>query len=243
MSKKLLLCAAVAAAIVGCNQKTADKPDAKAGPKLETEEQKVSYGIGVLEGKRFKQDFNLDIDAFTAGLRASVNGETPAMTEEEIKTSIQAFGQKLMAKKQAEQTALAEKNKADGAAFLEANKKKDGVKTTESGLQYRVITEGKGAKPKADDKVEVNYRGTLTNGTEFDSSYKRGAPAPFTVNQVIPGFAEGLQLMPVGSKYEFVIPADLAYGPSGTGPDGPIPPNSTLVFEVELLSIDKDKAK
>jgi len=238
MSKKLLFCAALAVAIVGCNQKT-DKTDAKAGPKLETEEQKVSYGIGVLEGKRFKQDFNLDIDAFTAGLRASINGEKPAMTEDEIKTTIQAFGQKLMAKKQAEQSALAEKNKAEGASFLEANKKKEGVKTTDSGLQYRVITEGKGPKPKADDKVEVNYRGTLTNGTEFDSSYKRGAPAPFTVNQVIPGFSEGLQLMPVGSKFEFVIPSDLAYGPGGTGPDGPIPPNSVLVFEVELVGIDK----
>jgi len=242
MSKKLLLCAALAAAIVGCNQK-ADKHEAnKAGPKLETEEQKVSYGIGVLEGKRFKQDFNLDVDAFTAGLRASVKGEKPEMTDDEIKATIQSFGQKLMAKKQAEQSALAEKNKTEGAAYLEANKKKEGVKTTSTGLQYRVITEGKGPKPKADDKVEVNYRGTLINGTEFDSSYKRGGPAPFTVNQVIPGFAEGLQLMPVGSKYEFVIPSDLAYGPAGTGPDGPIPPNATLVFEVELVKIDNGKA-
>jgi FKBP-type peptidyl-prolyl cis-trans isomerase len=238
MSKKLLLCAALAAAIVGCNEKT-DKPDAKAGPKLETEEQKVSYGIGVLEGKRFKQDFNLDIDAFTVGLRHSINGEQTLMTEEEIKTTIQAFGQKLMAQKKVEQDAAAEKNKTDSAAFLDANAKKEGVKTTATGLQYRVITEGKGAKPKADDKVEVNYRGTLANGTEFDSSYKRGAPAPFTVNQVIPGFSEGLQLMTVGSKYEFYIPSDLAYGPGGTGPDGPIPPNSALVFEVELLKIEK----
>jgi FKBP-type peptidyl-prolyl cis-trans isomerase len=238
MSKKLLLCAALAVAIVGCNQK-ADKPDANAGPKLDTEEQKVSYGIGVLEGKRFKQDFNLDIDAFTAGLRHSINGEKTLLTEEQIKTSIQEFGQKLMAKKKAEQDAVAEKNKTEGAAFLEANAKKEGVKTTASGLQYKVITEGKGAKPKADDKVEVNYRGTLSNGTEFDSSYKRGTPAPFTVNQVIPGFSEGLQLMTIGSKYELYIPSDLAYGPGGTGPDGPIPPNSALVFEVELIKIDK----
>ncbi len=238
MSKKLLLCAALAVAVVGCNQKV-DKPDVKTGPKLDTEEQKVSYGIGVLEGKRFKQDFNLDVDAFTTGLRQSINGEKTLMTEDEIKASIQAFGQKLMAKKKAEQDVVAEKNKTDGAAFLEANAKKDGVKVTASGLQYKVITEGKGAKPKAEDKVEVNYRGTLTNGTEFDSSYKRGAPAPFTVNQVIPGFSEGLQLMTIGSKYEFTIPSDLAYGPGGTGPDGPIPPNSALIFEVELIKIDK----
>ena len=239
MSKKLLLCAALAAAVVGCNQHKADKPDAKAGPKLETEEQKVSYGIGFLEGKHFKQDFNLDIDAFTAGLRTSTSGEKALLTDDEIKSTIQAFGQKLMAKKKAEQDAVAEKNKTESAAFMEANGKKEGVKTTASGLQYKVITEGKGAKPKADDKVEVNYRGTLINGTEFDSSYKRGAAAPFTVNQVIPGFSEGLQLMAIGSKYELYIPSELAYGPGGTGPDGPIPPNSALIFEVELVKIGK----
>lgn len=238
MTKKLLLCAALAAAIVGCNQK-ADKPDASAAPKLETDEQKVSYGIGVLEGKRFKQDFALDIDAFTAGLRHSLHDEKTLLTEEEIRNTIQAFGQKLMEKKKAEQDALGEKNKTAGAAFLAANAAKEGVKATASGLQYRVLNEGKGAKPKESDRVEVNYRGTLTDGTEFDSSYKRGVPAPFVVNQVIPGFSEGLQLMAVGSKYEFVIPSDLAYGPGGTGPDGPIPPNSVLVFEVELLSVNK----
>jgi FKBP-type peptidyl-prolyl cis-trans isomerase len=190
--------------------------------------------------KRSWVDF---FDAFTAGLRDSINGSKTQLSEEEIKTSIQAFGQKLMAKKKAEQDVIAEKNKTASQAFLDANAKKEGVKTTASGLQYRVITEGKGAKPKADDQVEVNYRGTLIDGTEFDSSYKRGAPVPFTVNQVIPGFSEGLQLMPVGSKYELVIPAEIAYGPAGTGPDGPIPPNSALVFEVELVKIDKAAKK
>jgi len=236
MRTKLLLCAALAAAIAGCNPKAENK-DANHGPKLESDEQKVSYGIGLMEGKRFKQDFNVDIDAFTAGLKASISNEKPLMTEEEIKTTIQAFGQKLMAKKEAEQKAAGEKNKAASEAYLAENAKKDGVKTTASGLQYKVETEGKGAKPKATDTVEVNYRGTLVDGTEFDSSYKRGQTVTFPVNGVIPGWSEALQLMTVGSKYQLYIPSDLAYGPGGTG--GAIGPNQALVFEVELVDIKK----
>jgi FKBP-type peptidyl-prolyl cis-trans isomerase len=236
MRTKLLLCAALAAAIAGCNPKVENK-EANHGPKLESDEQKVSYGIGLMEGKRFKQDFNVDVDAFTAGLKASLSDEKPLMTEEEIKTTIQAFGQKLMAKKETEQKAAGEKNKATSDAFLAENAKKEGVKTTASGLQYKVETEGKGAKPKATDTVEVNYRGTLVDGTEFDSSYKRGQTVTFPVNGVIPGWSEALQLMPVGSKYQLYIPSDLAYGPGGTG--GAIGPNQALVFEVELVDIKK----
>lgn len=236
MRNKLLLCAAVATTLVGCQPKVEKKE-----LKLETDEQKVSYGIGLMEGKRFKQDFNVDIEAFTAGLTSSVKDEKPLMTEEEVKTQIQAFGQKLMAKKEADQKAAADKNKTASDAFLAENGKKDGVKTTASGLQYKVITEGKGAKPKADETVEVNYKGTLIDGTEFDSSYKRNQSVTFPVGGVIPGWTEALQLMPVGSKFELYIPSDLAYGPGGTG--GVIGPNQALVFEVELLDIKKAEAK
>ena len=236
MRTQLMLCAAVATVLMGCQPKIEKKE-----LKLETDEQKVSYGIGLMEGKRFKQDFNVDIDAFTAGLKASSSNEKPLMTEDEIKTTIQAFGQKLMAKREADQKAVGEKNKTTSAAFLAENAKKDGVKTTASGLQYKVISEGKGAKPKAEETVEVNYKGTLIDGTEFDSSYKRGQPVTFPVNGVIPGWTEALQLMTVGSKYELYIPSDLAYGPNGTG--GVIGPNQALVFEVELLDIKKPEKK
>lgn len=236
MRIKLLLCAAAATAIVGCQPKV-EKKDVK----LETDEQKVSYGIGLMEGKRFKQDFTVDVDAFTAGMKASVNGEKALMTEDEIKTTIQAFGQKLMAKREEEQKAVGEKNKAASEAFLAANAKKDGVKTTASGLQYKVISEGKGAKPKADDTVEVNYKGTLIDGTVFDSSYDRKQSVTFPVNGVIPGWTEALQLMPVGSKFDLYIPSDLAYGPGGTG--GVIGPNQALMFEVELIDIKKPEKK
>jgi len=237
MRIKLLLCAAAVTAVVGCQPK-----EEKKEVKLETDEQKVSYGIGLMEGKRFKQDFTVDVDAFTAGMRAAVTeGAKPLMTEDEIKTTIQAFGQKLMAKREEDQKALGEKNKTASESYMAENAKKEGVKTTASGLQYKVITEGKGAKPKADEVVEVNYKGTLIDGTEFDSSYKRGQPVTFPVNGVIPGWTEALQLMPVGSKYELYIPSDLAYGPGGTG--GVIGPNQALVFEVELLDIKKPEAK
>lgn len=235
MRNKLLLCAAVAIALAGCQPKVEKKE-----LKLETDEQKVSYGIGLMEGKRFKQDFNVDIEAFTAGMKAASSEEKPLMTEEEIKTTIQDFGQKLMAKREEEQKVLAEKNKTASEAFLAENAKKEGVKTTASGLQYKLITEGKGPKPKADDTVEVNYKGTLIDGTEFDSSYKRGQSVTFPVNGVIPGWTEALQLMPVGSKFELFIPSDLAYGPGGTG--GVIGPNQALKFEVELLDIKKPEA-
>lgn len=234
MSKKLLLCAALAALVVGCNQKT---ETSEAKPKLETDEQKVSYGMGLNLGSRIKEEFDLDVDAFTTGLRHAIKGGEHLMTDEEIMTAMKSFQEKQMAKREAEMKAVADKNKTEGDAFLAANKQKEGVKTTASGLQYRVITEGKGKKPGPDDTVEVHYRGTLIDGTEFDSSYKRNSTVTFPVNGVIPGWTEALQLMPVGSKYELVIPSDLAYGPGGTG--GAIGPNAVLKFEVELVGIKK----
>jgi FKBP-type peptidyl-prolyl cis-trans isomerase len=233
MTKKLLLAAAVAVVITGCNDKAADSGTAK----LETDEQKVSYGMGLNLGKRIKEEFALDVDAFSSGVRHAIDGTEPQMTDEQIMETMQKFQQEQIAEREAEFKAQSDKNEADAEAFLAANKAKEGVKTTESGLQYRVLTEGKGAKPGPDDTVEVNYKGTLIDGTEFDSSYKRGESVTFPVSGVIPGWTEALQLMPVGSKYELVIPSDLAYGPGGTG--GVIGPNATLIFEVELLDIKK----
>lgn len=234
MSKKLLLCAALGALVVGCNQKT---ETGDASPKLETDEQKVSYGMGLNLGSRIKEEFDLDLDAFNAGMRHAIKGGEQLMTDEEIMQAMRSFQEKQFAKHETEMQALAEKNKAEGDAFLAANKAKEGVKTTASGLQYRVITEGKGKKPGPNDTVEVHYRGTLVDGTEFDSSYKRNSTVTFPVSGVIAGWTEALQLMPVGSKYELVIPSDLAYGPGGTG--GVIGPNAVLVFEVELIDIKK----
>lgn len=192
-------------------------------------EDRVSYGIGMNIGKDFKnKDFTVKPDLLAQGIKDQQTGKT-LLTDEEVQQTIVEL-QKLLQKK------IGSKNITEGKAFLEANKKKEGVKVTESGLQYRVITAGEGATPTAESNVKVNYKGTLIDGTVFDSSYKRGQPASFQVGRVIKGWIEGLQLMKVGSKYEFVIPPELAYGERGAGPV--IGPNSVLIFEVELLEIN-----
>lgn len=204
---------------------------------LETEKKQVSYMIGLDMAKSLtpiKDD--LDVEVLAEAMASAFAGETPKLTEEQSLQVQEAFTAKLQAKQAAEQAEKAEKGKAEGAAFLAGNKDKPGVKTTESGLQYRVERAGNGAKPAATDVVRVHYKGTLLDGTEFDSSYERGQPAEFGLNQVIPGWAEGVALMPVGSKYTFWIPSELGYGESG---GGPIPPNSMLTFEVELIEIVK----
>ncbi len=239
MKHQLLVAAAISAALIGCNQKAPESSAEAAAPAttLDTEEKRVSYGMGMGLGQRIKQEtFSIDVDAFSKGVKDAVDGSEPLMTQEEIMQEMQAFQQKQMAKQQEEAAKLAEQNKAEGAAFLAENGAKEGIITTESGLQYKVITEGTGAKPAATDTVEVNYAGTLLDGTEFDSSYKRGSTVSFPVNGVIPGWTEALQLMPVGSKWQLFIPSELAYGPGGTG-GGPIGPNATLIFDVELVSI------
>jgi FKBP-type peptidyl-prolyl cis-trans isomerase len=162
-----------------------------------------------------------------------------ALTDEEVGAGMQQLQKTHTERMQAEQKVAADKNLADGEAFLKENATKEGVVTTESGLQYKIITAGEGPKPGAEDVVKVHYRGTLLDGTEFDSSYKRNEPVTFPVGGVIPGWVEALQLMPVGSKWELYIPSGLAYGPGGAG--GQIGPNSTLKFEVELLSIEPKK--
>jgi len=204
---------------------------------LKTPKDKLSYAIGMDMGNGLKKNaIDVDADIVVRGIKDVLNGSKPLMTNEEVRAVLMAAQKDLQAKQQERMKTLGEKNKNDGEAFLAKNKKKKGVQILPSGLQYKVITEGKGETPKATDTVTVNYQGTLIDGTEFDSSYKRGEPATFPVTGVIKGWTEALQLMKEGSKWQLVIPADLAYGERGGGPIGP---NSVLIFEVELISIKK----
>lgn len=198
-------------------------------PQLKDQKDKSSYAIGLNIGLNFnKQKIAINPDVFVAGVKDGLAGK-PQMTEAEVRETMTNLEKDM----EGRQKDAAQKNAKDGEKFLAENKKKEGVKTTASGLQYKVIKEGTGAQPKATDTVTVNYRGTLIDGTEFDSSYKRGQPATFPLNAVIKGWTEGLQLMKVGSKYQIFIPASLGYGERGAGAD--IGPNSTLIFEVELM--------
>jgi FKBP-type peptidyl-prolyl cis-trans isomerase len=206
------------------------------GAELETDAQKLGYIIGMdIGGSLKEQGAELDLDSLFAAIRATYNGEPLAMTPEQAATIREEFIAKRRASAEAERQEAATANAAEGDKFLLENRLKEGVVVTDSGLQYKVIEMGEGAKPAASDKVTVNYRGTLLNGQEFDSSYARNQPVTFQLDQVIPGWTEGLQLMPVGSKFMFFIPPNLAYGPAGGGPIGP---NATLIFEVELLGIE-----
>jgi FKBP-type peptidyl-prolyl cis-trans isomerase FklB len=202
---------------------------------LKTPKEKASYAIGVNIGKGLHKD-SVDVDPaiLARGLRDGLSGGKTLLTDEEMKGAMVALQSDLRKKQQEKALQVGETNKKEGETFLAANKTKDGVVTLPSGLQYKILQEGTGPKPAATDSVVCNYKGTLLNDTEFDSSYKRGQPATFQVGQVIHGWTEALQLMPVGSKWQLFIPADLAYGQGGSGPIGP---NSTLIFEVELLSI------
>lgn len=241
MKRSLLLAGIVASSVlvVACKE-GGDTTAAKTELALTTDIQKVSYGLGLNVGQNLQaQGIELDSTAFTAGLDDALKKAEPRLKQEDIMKAMQDFQQQQMAKRKAERDAAAETNKKEAEAFLAENGKKEGVVTTASGLQYKVLTEGKGAKPTADDTVEVNYKGTFLNGEEFDSSYKRGKPVTFAVKGVVPGWTEVLQLMPVGSKWEVVLPSDLAYGPGGTGRIGP---NAALKFEIELLGI-KEKPK
>jgi FKBP-type peptidyl-prolyl cis-trans isomerase len=207
-------------------------------PELKTDIDKVSYSIGLQVGFNFtrqnealkKQNVQISTDAMIAGVKDAIAGK-PKLTTDQVRQVLTDFEKNMTQKVQAS----AQKNKTEGEKFLADNKKKDGVKTTESGLQYKVLKEGNGPQPQGSDVVTVNYRGTLIDGTEFDSSYKRGQPATFPLTGVIKGWTEGLQLMKVGSKYQLVVPANLAYGERQMGPD--IGPDSTLIFEVELLDV------
>jgi FKBP-type peptidyl-prolyl cis-trans isomerase FklB len=203
---------------------------------LKDAKDKVSYSIGLDIGMTFKkQKMELNSDALAAGVKDGLSGVQPLLTEDEVRQVMTTFSKEMTEKTAMANKETGEKNKAEGEKFLSENKNKPGVKTTASGLQYKVLKEGSGSPPKETDTVVVNYRGTLVDGTEFDSSYKRGEPATFPVNRVIKGWTEALQLMKPGSKYQIFIPANLAYGERGVG--GDIGPNATLIFEVELMNV------
>ena len=202
---------------------------------LETDAQKLGYVFGMEIGNQLKLGgTEIDIDTLTEALTAAYSGGELALTMEEAAAIRNDFIAARRAEAEAEQAGLAAANAAAGDKFLLENAQREGVTVTNSGLQYEVLSAGDGAKPSATDTVTVHYRGTLLDGTEFDSSYSRNQEATFGLNQVIPGWTEGLQLMPVGSKYKFYIPSSLAYGPNGPPSIGP---NATLIFEVELLGI------
>lgn len=270
MMKKALVVAALSCALLACKEENkaadANKPAETAAPAAAAgkdagtpaaavaDTDKVAYAIGVNVAKNVQHNidglkqlgYTLNSDAIARGLSETLAGK-PAMTDDQLKDTLTKFSQELEAKQkemqekaQAEEKAKAEENKTKGAEFLAANAKKDGWKVTKSGLQYKVLTEGKGPKPKESDTVKVHYTGTLIDGTKFDSSYDRKEPAEFGVGQVIKGWVEALQLMPVGSKYQLAIPAELAYGEAGRPG---IPANSVLLFDVELLDIVKPEAE
>lgn len=228
----------VAAAVVSGMFFTSCGP--KTNVSLKSDVDSVSYAIGVSTGLGYKENLKTlpgaeaNVDALIAGFVQAIKGDSTKMNMEEAREYMQKYFVEASAKE-------ANKTKEEGEKFLADNKTKSGVITTESGLQYQVITEGTGAKPTAEDHVKVHYTGTLLDGTKFDSSIDRGEPAEFPVSQVIKGWTEGLQLMPVGSKYIFWIPSDLAYGDRGAGQM--IKPNSTLKFEVELLEIVNNDKK
>jgi FKBP-type peptidyl-prolyl cis-trans isomerase len=231
---KLIIKAGLVLAFVG----QAFAETAPATPK-ETKD-KISYSIGADIGAGLKRsEIDVNIDFLVQGVRESIAGKT-SLTEEEMQKTLNDFKMEMMAKREVQRKEAGEKNKVESEKYLAANKTKEGVKTTESGLQYKVVTTGKGPKPTASDTVVVHYRGTLPNGTEFDSSYSRNEPATFPISGVIPGWTEALQLMTVGSKWQIVIPPSLAYGENAPPMIGP---NQTLIFEVELLEVKKDDGK
>lgn len=208
---------------------------------LDTPEKRLSYGVALRMGERMVADgMTMDVDAYALGMKDAFEGAEPRLTEEEITAEMMAFQERMQAEREAEQELLSAGNAEAGAAFLAENAQREGVVVTDSGLQYEVIEAGTGASPGTDDQVEVHYRGTLIDGTVFDSSYDRGETVTFGVTQVIAGWTEALQLMQEGAKYKLYIPSDLAYGAGGAGQL--IGPNSTLVFEVELIDVVEPEA-
>ena len=229
--KKTLIAACMASVIMTGSVMAAESTDTK----QMTDDERLSYSLGMLIGDRILKEYNEDINYYIMleGIRAQHKGEPTVLSMDEAHAAMQASEDRAVA-------AAAEGAIIAGKAYLEENKARDGVTVTESGLQYEVMTAAEGDKPKATDIVKVHYKGTLLDGTTFDSSYERGEPAQFGLNQVIPGWTEGVQLMNVGSKYRFVIPSELAYGSRGAGAS--IGPSETLIFEVELMEIVKPEA-
>jgi FKBP-type peptidyl-prolyl cis-trans isomerase FklB len=254
MKKVLILLAAATLFAFSC-EKTPPQEAKSAARKevtkadLKTEDDNVSYSLGFSMGSNLKEnELNLNLDIFQEGIKDGFTGGKQILDEEEIKKTMMAFQQKMMAQKQAEHMKTMEERKKQGEAnkekgrkFLEENKTKEAIVSLKSGLQYKILKKGTGASPKATDTVKCHYKGTTIDGKEFDSSYKRGEPATFPLNTVIKGWTEGLQLMKEGGKWQFFIPSELAYGERGAGQD--IGPNEVLIFEVELLGIEKPEKK
>jgi FKBP-type peptidyl-prolyl cis-trans isomerase len=230
MKFKALVPLALLSTLIACEQK--EEMQAEAAPaaaSLTTDADRFSYGLGMVIGERvLKQYDEVDYELLIEGMKAQHQSQATLITIEDAGIALAAYAEQQLAVE-------TEANKMKGTTYLEENASKEGVLVTESGLQYSVVTQGDGAKPAATDQVTVHYRGTLIDGTEFDSSYSRGEPATFGLNQVIPGWTEGVQLMNVGSKYLFVVPHELGYGERGAG--GSIGPFETLIFEVELIEI------
>jgi len=213
---------------------------AQDAPELKTDKDKFSYALGMNFGENFrKQWLELDPAVFAKAFAESFNGGKTAITDQEMQALLKAAAQEIQKRQAAQQAAKGEAAQKEGEAFLAANKSKEGVVTLPSGLQYKILKAGTGEKPTLDDTVVCNYKGTLINGTEFDASEKHGGPLTFPVKGVIAGWTEALQLMPVGSKWQLFVPSNLAYGAQGPGDIGP---NATLIFEVELVSIQKAAA-
>jgi FKBP-type peptidyl-prolyl cis-trans isomerase len=202
---------------------------------LRDQKDKESYSLGYQFGQSLKaQGLDINMDVYTSGIKDALAGVKPLLSQEEINKTVSELQQRVAAARQKELKEKAEKNLSEGKVFMEANKKKEGVKTLPSGLQYKVLKEGSGKTAKATDEVTANYRGSFIDGAEFDSSYKKGTPLTFQVDKIIPGWKEALQLMKVGSNWQLFVPPELGYGERSVGP---IPPNATLIFEVELIAI------
>lgn len=227
---KRLWIAVLGVGLLGCQNKPLEKTE------LKTQKDKVSYAIGLdIGGMLKKRSVEVDLDVLAKGIKDGISDSAKALlTQEQIQETMMALQKDMTAKQQARVQKLAEEKKKEGETFLVENGKKEGITTLPSGLQYKVIQSGAGRTPRPSDTVTAHYRGTLTDGTEFDNSYRRGKPEEFPVNGVIPGWQEALQKMKVGDKWQLFIPAHLAYGPSGSGP---IPPNATLIFDIELIAV------
>ena len=205
-------------------------------PELKDQKDKESYSLGYQFGQTMKyQGMDINMDLYNSGIRDALGGSKPQLSQEEMRQTIAELQKRVAAAREKGLKEISAKNLAEGKVFLEENRKKEGVKVLPSGLQYKILAEGSGKSPGATDQVTVNYKGTLINGVEFDNSYKRGKPTIFQIDKVVKGWTEALPLMKEGSKWQLFIPPELGYGSRGAGP---IPPNSTLIFEVELISVN-----
>jgi FKBP-type peptidyl-prolyl cis-trans isomerase len=205
-------------------------------PELKDPKDKESYSLGYQFGQNLKaQGLDINLEIYNSGIQDALGGTKPLLSQYEIIKVVSDLQKRALIARQKESKEKADKNLAESKLFMEENKNKEGVRTLPRGLQYKVLTEGSGKTPKAADKVTVNYRGIFINGTEFDSSHKRGKPATFQLDKVIPGWMEALQIMKEGSKWQLFVPPELGYGERG---GGPVPPNSTLIFEIELISVE-----